>query len=148
MITIEAPYIPGVKTNSIPLPNPKLGNSRTLLAKLDVSTASMDATRYTYVQKRQRTDSHGGVFTEEIFNFDFTLQRDKAVQFLEFVRSYIGNQWKMTFHDNPDTDEFIIGYLLTNPFTRKSVRRGADCGTDEVLSEVSISMRGEWLGRK
>ena len=97
---LQAPY-PALVTTTL-LPSPNWGDSKGIKGTI-TSMRSIDGTLYTYKKTKG---------SKKVFQWDFELSRNKALELRAFIEAYFGKAIKVTDHDG-DT---YIGYLVNNPF--------------------------------
>lgn len=124
MMEFHAPW-PIVQSICI-LPSPEFENTGRLNSDVQLKK-SMTGTVYTYVKRPD----------DQSFNFSFNLLSEKAREFLEFMETYIADQWKIVTHNG----ETIIGYLITNPSTLSTNGR-ALYGSSTEYATLSIEFKG------
>lgn len=108
------------------LPNPEWNDTRQSNDDVQLKKA-LNGTRYTYVKTTY----------EKTYSMTFDLYRQKAIELLEFIEDFAGKQWRMTTHH----DEYIDGYLMTNPSTFTMIGR-AVYGSDTEKVTLPIEFRG------
>lgn len=116
--TIAAPYpaFGGI----IVVPDTELQDRMRVGASV-ITHQAQDGTHYTY------TMSPTG---KKVYDWTFDLTRQKALQFLEFYRSYNGDKWQVTTH----TGLVIVGHILLNPAEIEMVGRALYGDSAEKVS--------------
>ena len=97
---LEAPH-PSIQTVT-ELPNPQLGETNVLAARLTVGRAE-DGTPYTYVAPKNG---------ERVIGWTFTMTRDKGRELRAFLESYHSSDIKITDHHG----DIWIGKFITDGF--------------------------------
>ena len=89
------------------LPNPQFSDSEALTSEVS-SKQTMDGTRHTYVKTKN---------ARRKLIFQLNLNRMKALELREFIRSYYRSEIRLTDHLNVSW----LGYFTSNPFDFESV---------------------------
>lgn len=105
--TLVAP-VPLVETTTV-LPNPKFGDSEAATGELNI-LRTVTGLRRTYVKSKPRRK----------LQWDFDLTRNKAIELLEFYRSYHGEKVFIKDHN----DRRWEGFIVSNPLEIEMARRG------------------------
>lgn len=122
----EAPF-PAVQTVTV-LPEPQWNDTQRLPDAMTLGEA-MNGDLYSNVAKT----------TKRVYNWSFNISRMKALEFLEFVRAYSAEKWRVTDHE----DVVIIGYLLSNPLELNVDRRAKAEGPPGSEDNVSVTIEFE-----
>lgn len=101
---ISAPF-PSIVTTTL-LPNPTFGDGEGATGELNI-IRSVNGKRRTYIKSKNGRRK---------LNWTFRLTRNKAIELLEFFRSYHGNRIYVKDHN----DRTWEGYFITNPFETTS----------------------------
>ena len=123
MMTLYAPW-PG-PTVIMKLPNPDLGDGRRPSSTVRLKRG-MDGTIYTTVRKRTQS---------KLYRYSFTLTRLKSLEFLEFVRIYLGQNIRIVWGTLD-----IVGVIKTNPTELSLDSRAVAAGS---LEETKLSLEFE-----
>jgi len=102
------------------LPNPQWGDVQHLDASVLIKR-SMNGVRYTYVQRKEQ---------RQTFIYNMVVLRLKALEFLDFVRTYGGEEIIVVDHKGRE----IKGYITTNPNTLTMTNRSIAAGSVEQVS--------------
>lgn len=133
--TIKAPY-PGVQTTTI-LPSPQWGNSEGRVQDINIKRSISGEVR-TYVTRGTMPNGH----PRSKMQWQFILTRNKAIELLEFTKSYHSSMVQIFDH----VDREYRGYIMNNPLEITPVRRGAPNVQDMPrgeLCEVTLEFEGE-----
>lgn len=121
MFVLKAP-IPLAQTTTI-LPSPGFGDSEGVTSEVNI-LRTVTGGRRTYVKSRLRRK----------LRWDFTLTRNKAIELLEFYRSYNASQIRIEDHNN----RAWVGFIINNPFEMEMSRRGLPTRQDWPVGETSV----------
>lgn len=121
MFTLQAP-IPLAQTTTI-LPSPGFGDSEGVTGEVSI-LRTVTGGRRTYVKSRPRRK----------LRWDFTLTRNKAIELLEFYRSYNAQPIRIEDHNN----RAWVGFIINNPFEIEMSRRGLPALQDWPVGETSV----------
>ncbi len=106
--TLTAP-VPLIETTTV-LPNPTFGDSEASTGSLNI-LRTMTGRRFVYKKTRGRRK----------LRWDFRLTRNKAIELLEFYRSYHAKKISIADHNN----RIWVGWITNNPFEIEMSSRGA-----------------------
>lgn len=131
MMTFAAPY-PGIATITN-TPNPQLSDQESLTSVVTPKRA-INGTLYTYVKKQTRRK----------LLWTFIMDRGKALEFLDFVRTYSGDKIQVTDHRG----DVWVGHFTNNPFEFDTPRRAAgnsshSLGLRQERQSITIEFEGE-----
>jgi hypothetical protein len=104
------------------LPNPQFNDTHHLAAGLTIRR-SMNNVRYTYIQRK------GG---RRVFVYNMVVFRPKALEFIDFIRAYGGDEVTVIDHKGRS----IKGYITTNPNTLTMTNKSSD--TEQVSFNFEI----------
>ena len=121
MFVLKAP-IPLAQTTTI-LPSPIFGDSEGVTSEVNI-LRTVTGGRRTYVKSRPRRK----------LRWDFTLIRNKAIELLEFYRSYNASKIRIEDHNN----RAWVGFIINNPFEMEMSRRGLPALQDWPVGETSV----------
>lgn len=105
MIIFKAPY--PVVARTIILPNPKLGDSNTVVREASIKR-SIDGTPYSYVKTS----------TAVRLLYQLELTRAKSLEFEDFISVYGGVYWHLTDHKDVKYAVIMISELTKQNFKR------------------------------
>jgi hypothetical protein len=128
MIILKAPYPVFVCT--IVLPNPKLGDSNTVIREVALQR-SIDGTPYSYI----KTSSSVRLL------YQIELTRAKSLEFEDFVSTYGGVHWHLTDHKNVKYDVIMISELTKQNFKRALYNPTDTYGGEENVT-IDIELEG------
>ena len=120
--TFVGPY-PLIQTTTV-LPNPQFGNSEGTTGSLNI-LRTVQGDRRTYVKSR------GG---RRRLQWDFVLTRNKALELLEFYRSYHAQIVFIEDHE----ERAWVGNIINNPFEIEMTRRGLPTQQNWPVGETCI----------
>ena len=130
MFTLAAPY-PLIQTTSI-IPSPLFGDSENATGTLNTVRMVRGPSKRVYVKNRNGRRK---------FKWDFRLTRNKAIELLEFYRSYNGESVFVEDHNGRKW----VGYITNNPFEIEMNKRGLPTRQGWPLGELcnaSIEFEG------
>lgn len=107
---------------TIMLPDPQFNDTHHLAASVNIRR-SMNNVRYTYVQGK------GG---RRVFVYNMVVFRPKALEFIDFIRAYGGDELSVIDHKGRN----IVGYITTNPNTLTVTNKSSD--TEQVSFNFEI----------
>lgn len=125
-VQFRAPF-PGVTTVCV-LPNPRLGDSEANTDTVSLRR-SMNGTKRTYVKSSTRRK----------LLLEFRLSREKAHEWINFVRSYHSTQLLYIDH----LARTWSGYLMNNPVELETFARGVGSASHGERVSMTIEFEGE-----
>lgn len=117
---LSAP-VPLIETTTV-LPNPKFGDSEGTTGELNI-LRTVNGRRRTYVKSKGRRK----------LRWDFNLSRNKALELLEFYRSYNSRSIFVEDHNG----RRWVGWITNNPFEIEMARRGVPTRQDWPVGEIA-----------
>jgi hypothetical protein len=111
------------------LPNPNFGDTESTAAELNI-LRTVDGSRRTYVKTR----GSGGSTNSRRLRWDFRLTRTKALELLEFYRSY--SSVKVAIEDH--NGRTWVGNFVNNPLEVQMARRGNPGSQAWPLGETCV----------
>lgn len=122
MIILKAPY-PSF-TKAIVLPNPKLGDSYTVIRETNIKRG-IDGTPYTY----NKTTANVRLL------FQIEMTRQKSLELEGFIKTFGGQRWKLI--DHTDTNYLAI---LVSDFEKRNFKRAWYNPEDQYGSAESVTI--------
>ena len=102
------------------LPSPQWNDVQHLASTILIKR-SMNNVRYTYIQSKAH---------RQVFTYNIVTLRLKALEFLDFIRAYGGEEIEVVDYKG----RVIIGYITTNPNTLTMTNRSVAAGSKEQVS--------------